>query len=72
MTSTRASSYDAANDAAQGVQSILPDSLQNPQVGIICGSGLGGLQYSVIQATDVPRHEIRYEDIRGMPVPSGM
>lgn len=64
-------SYDAAARAAQSIKTSLPDQLQRPHIGIVCGSGLGGLQHTVIQATDAPRYELAYERVPGMPVPSG-
>ncbi|KAI9824823.1 MAG: hypothetical protein M1826_007245 [Phylliscum demangeonii] len=42
----------------------IPAELQHPSIGIICGSGLGGLAHSV---HDKPRCEVAYKDIRGFP-----
>lgn len=65
-------SYVAASDAANSIRAYLPEPLHRPYLGIICGSGLGGLQHTVVEATSVPRIEIQYEDVPGMPAPTGM
>ncbi|KAJ3290941.1 hypothetical protein HDU79_002855 [Rhizoclosmatium sp. JEL0117] len=45
--------------AASYIQSRLPDGLSTIQVGIICGSGLGGLA----ETLEEPRLELEYKDI---------
>ena len=64
--------YHQALAATGSLRRQLPPPLQRPRIGIICGSGLGGLQHSVVQAFDAPRKEIDYKDVPGMPLPSGM
>ncbi len=47
----------------------LPPQIKPPVIGIICGSGLGGLaQY--VQAQ--PKHELDYADIPHFPRPTGV
>ncbi|KAF9521776.1 nucleoside phosphorylase domain-containing protein [Crepidotus variabilis] len=47
-------------DSLAAIRSKLPETLQNPQVGIICGSGLSGLVGSFRETVI-----IKYEDIPG-------
>lgn len=56
---------DAANITSFGptleaIKSKLPEKLQNPQIGIICGSGLSGLVDTLREVEIVP-----YENIPG-------
>lgn len=55
-------------EAFRFIHERLPQSLRKPVVGIICGSGLGGLAESVLPH---PRHEIRYADIPNFPQTTG-
>lgn len=55
-------------EALRFVLDQLPQSLEKPGVGIICGSGLGSLADSVLPH---PRHEIRYADIPHFPQSTG-
>ncbi|KAJ6186352.1 hypothetical protein N7519_007653 [Penicillium mononematosum] len=43
MTKIDLSSFERANDAVSYLRTKLPEILQQPQVAIVCGSGLGGL-----------------------------
>ncbi len=49
-----------ALEALQYLQTVVPPELQVPAVGIICGSGLGGLASSLLQH---PRVAVAYTDI---------
>lgn len=69
---TASTSYNEAKESAQAIRKQLPSILQNPKIGVICGSGLGGLQHSVVEATGAPRIEVKYKDVPGMSEPSGM
>ena len=57
-----------AAEAVRFVQDQLPQALERPAVGIICGSGLGGLADTVLPH---PRHEIRYADVPYFPQSTG-
>ncbi|TGZ85053.1 inosine guanosine and [Ascodesmis nigricans] len=59
--------FDEATKSADFIRSQLPQELQNPVLGIICGSGLGGLA-DTLHAEPAPRKAIGYEDIPGFPV----
>jgi purine-nucleoside phosphorylase len=54
---------DASIDAISGA---LPDNLQSPRVGIICGSGLGGIVNVIRDVVLVP-----YENIPGFSKSTG-
>ncbi|KAJ3100935.1 hypothetical protein HDU97_001819 [Phlyctochytrium planicorne] len=58
--------FDAATykATADHLKNVLPDSLKSIEVGVICGSGLGGLA-STLQE---PRFEIEYKDIPNFAV----
>ncbi|KAF4767578.1 hypothetical protein HAV15_009258 [Penicillium sp. str.  len=43
MTKIDLSSFERANEAVSYLRTNLPETLQKPQVAIVCGSGLGGL-----------------------------
>jgi len=60
MTSAPEGIFQLAADTANFISEQLPAELKNPQVGVICGSGLGGLADTV--HSDV-KHEIPYADI---------
>ena len=53
-----------AAEALQHIHKQLPSELTKPKVGIVCGSGLGGLVDTVLPA---PRHEISYSTIPHFP-----
>ena len=61
--------FGKATATAQYIQISLPLSLRNPHVGIICGSGLGGLADTIHPE---PKHEVAYTDIPHFPVSTGM
>ncbi|KAI9836676.1 MAG: hypothetical protein M1819_001312 [Sarea resinae] len=56
--------FRAATEAAQHVQSLLPQDLMVPRIGIICGSGLGGLADTI---QPEPRVEAAYATIPHFP-----
>jgi purine-nucleoside phosphorylase len=60
--------YVRATETAKYVRSQLPESLQNPQVAIVCGSGLGGLA-DTIEAE--PKVELAYGTIPNFPQSTG-
>lgn len=62
--------FARATESAEFIRSQLPKELQNPVLGIICGSGLGGLA-DTLQPEPAPRKAISYEDIPGFPVSRG-
>ena len=39
---------------AAALRNLLPDSLQNPQIAIVCGSGLSGLSDLLDDRVDIP------------------
>jgi purine-nucleoside phosphorylase len=53
-------------EAAEGLKRLLPVDFV-PEIGIICGSGLSGLQ----QAVTGPRVEVPYSEIKGFPASTG-
>lgn len=55
-------------EALQYVLAQLPSELKRPKVGIVCGSGLGGLVDTVLP---LPRHEILYTNIPHFPRSTG-
>jgi hypothetical protein len=60
--------YARATKTANYVRSQLPESLQKPQVAIVCGSGLGGLA-DTIEAE--PKVELSYGSIVNFPQSTG-
>lgn len=56
--------YARAIETAQYVRSQLPESLQNPKVAIVCGSGLGGLADTI---EPEPKVELAYGTIPNFP-----
>lgn len=67
-TFTSSSVYAGAQTTASWIASKLPKELANPQVGIICGSGLGGLAQTVSKE---PILEFTYGDIPGFVSSAG-
>ena len=61
-------SFHAA-EALQYIRGQLPLQLEKPKIGIVCGSGLGGLVQTVLPA---PRHEIAYANIPHFPCSTGI
>lgn len=59
-------SFENFVEAAEGLKKLLPVDFV-PQIGVICGSGLSGLQ----QAVTGPRIDVPYERIKGFPVSTG-
>ena len=62
------SQFDQAREAASFLRQRLPATLQNPQVAIVCGSGLGGLAGSI---RDTSHEEFDYSSIPHFPHLSG-
>lgn len=60
--------YVRATETAQYVRSQLPQSLQNPKVAIVCGSGLGGLADTI---EPEPKVELAYGSIPNCPKSTG-
>lgn len=58
--------FESFVEAAEGLKKRLPAEFV-PQIGIVCGSGLSGLQ----EAVTGPRIEIPYSEIKGFPVSTG-
>jgi hypothetical protein len=61
--------FQKATAAVQYIRISLPPSLASPRVGIICGSGLGGLADTIHPK---PKYEVAYADIPHFPVSTGM
>lgn len=59
---------ERATEAAKFLSNALPEALQKPQIAIVCGSGLGGLQNTIESR---PRCEFQYADIPHFPASSG-
>lgn len=56
-------------EALHYLQAKVPPKLQQPIIGIICGSGLNGLAEAVLPE---PRFETLYTDIPHFPPSTGM
>ena len=63
-----APAFRRATEAVQYLLKQLPETLQQPRLGIICGSGLGSLADMVLPQA---RHEIPYSAIPHFPSSSG-
>ena len=61
--------FDQVLNAQEFIVRRLPQELQNPPIGVICGSGLGGLSNVLLEA---PRCEIEYGDIPFFPRSTGV
>jgi purine nucleoside phosphorylase len=61
--------FDAASEAAESIRKHLKSDLANPNIAVICGSGLGGLADSVDTEDKV---EIPYKDIPHFAVSTGI
>lgn len=62
------SPFEKAKEAVRFLKKDLPESLQNPRVAIVCGSGLGGLADTVHGTL---RAEYEYSAIPHFPCPTG-
>lgn len=62
--------FEWATEAARYLRTLVPSELKTPVVGIICGSGLGGLADSIHH--DEARAEAAYVDIPHFPRVTGM
>lgn len=58
------SMFQKSSEALQYLQSKIPPELRSPIMGVICGSGLGGLADTVLPQ---PRLEVDYKDIPHFP-----
>lgn len=67
-TASEPSAFVKANEAVAFLKKSLPTSLQNPQVAIVCGSGLGGLADTIHHSSVA---EFDYGDIPHFPQPTG-
>lgn len=65
MATITEATYQASADY---LTSNLPKEFQNVELGVICGSGLGGLVETIDQSTKV---EFLYKDIPGFVVSTG-
>lgn len=63
-----AQSFSQTQEAVHALQKSIPDTLKRLRVGIICGSGLGGLA----DAVSDPRLEVPYSDIPYFPKSTGI
>ena len=68
MTEHSRDVFLSAREAATHLQALLPQHLKTPSVGIICGSGLGGLADAL---HGEPRFEAIYSDIPYFPQATG-
>lgn len=68
MTLAGISTFERANEAVEYLQSRVPEALRNPQVAIVCGSGLGGLADTVNAES---KAEYDYASIPHFPRPTG-
>lgn len=55
---TPASASSPLPQALRDIHARVPEALRQPKVGIVCGSGLGGLGDVIQDRVDVPYHEI--------------
>ncbi|MCJ1307884.1 hypothetical protein MMC25_001532 [Agyrium rufum] len=63
MANLASSTFDQSVTALQYIEAQVPEALQKPRVGIICGSGLGGLA----NLCEEPLKAITYADIPHFP-----
>lgn len=56
--------FSLATKSANHIRAQLPEELKHPQVGIICGSGLGGLAATLNPS---PQFELSYTQIPNFP-----
>lgn len=61
--------FDQANEAVSYLRTRLPQGLREPEVAIVCGSGLGGLADSIHSEQ---RSEYDYKSIPHFPLSTGM
>lgn len=62
--------YAKATEAAEHIRAALPNELKNPTLAIVCGSGLGLLQYG-LQSAPSPKIELHYDEIPHFPKSTG-
>lgn len=60
--------FNRATETVRFLKKQLPEALQRPRLGVICGSGLGSLAETVLPQ---PRHEVPYAAIPHFPSGSG-
>lgn len=63
--------FSLATQSANHILAQLPEELKHPQVGIICGSGLGGLAGTLHPRSEAPQFEISYTQIPNFPHSTG-
>ena len=61
--------FAAATETVEHLRLKLPEHLSKPRVGIVCGSGLGGLAQTVNE--DEEKFVWRYKDVPNFPLSSG-
>ncbi|KAH0565797.1 hypothetical protein GP486_000816 [Trichoglossum hirsutum] len=61
--------FQLATETAQYLRMFLPPPLRGPRVGIICGSGLGGLADTIHPE---PKYEVAYADVPHFPKSTSM
>lgn len=66
---TSTAGFNHATEAVHYIERLLPTILQKPRLGIICGSGLGGLAETVLPQ---PRQEIPYAAVPHFPSSTGL
>ena len=75
---TSSSTFELAVETVEHLRLKLPPTLATPRVGIVCGSGLGGLAGTVNGAQDGGKGreeeyvEWEYKDVPNFPVSTGM
>lgn len=69
MATIVAQTLQQANAAVEYIRLQLPENLSRPIIGIICGSGLGGLAETVEAESQV---EISYKNIPHFPQSTGI
>lgn len=62
--------FAKAAEAVKAIRTALPPELQQPALAIVCGSGLGLLQYG-LQPSPAPKVEIPYDSIPHFPRSTG-
>lgn len=63
--------FSKATQSANYIRDLLPEELKHPQVGIICGSGLGGLEWTLHPKAEAPLFEISYTKVPGFAHSTG-
>lgn len=61
--------FQRCSEALHYLENKIPPELRLPSVGVVCGSGLGGLAKTVMPQ---PRLEVDYTDIPHFPASKGI